>query len=38
MGDLDFKFAKPAEPEDLAATAAQIRDVLVANGHTAAQF
>ena len=38
MGDLDFKFAKPAASEDLAATATKIREVLVAAGHTEAQF
>jgi diadenosine tetraphosphate (Ap4A) HIT family hydrolase len=38
MGDLDFKLAKPATPEDLAATAAKIRAALVANGHAEAQL
>jgi diadenosine tetraphosphate (Ap4A) HIT family hydrolase len=38
MSDLDFKLAKPAAPEDLAATAAKIRAVLVANGHAEARL
>ena len=32
MGDLDFKFAKPASADDLAATAASIREALLAQG------
>ncbi|MDR0782128.1 MAG: HIT family protein [Pseudomonadales bacterium] len=36
MADLDFTFAKPAATPDLAATAAQIREALVARGHAEA--
>lgn len=38
MGDLDFKFAKPAAAEELAATAAEIRAALVGQGHNEAKL
>jgi hypothetical protein len=38
MADLDFKFAKPAAAEDLAATALRIRDALAALGHSEAKL